>query len=315
MRLLAAFAMLACVALVAGGCGNGRAGGGPDEKAAPEAAAHAEAAHADEVTLSAAAVKRGGIEVGQAAPAEIAVTLQTPGEVRLDAEHVLQVRPRFPGVVSALRKHVGDAVGRGDVLAVIQSNESLTDYEVTSSMAGTVVERDAAVGQAVERDHVLYAIADLSTVWVDLAVYPQQLALVRPGQQVRIVCQSGAPLEATGTVRYVAPVLENDTRAAVARVVLPNRDRRWRPGLFVTGHILLDRARATVAVPDEAIVRVGEGSAVFVARDTTFQLTPVVTGRSDGRMTEIVRGLEAGASIAVRGAFVLKAELEKAANE
>jgi cobalt-zinc-cadmium efflux system membrane fusion protein len=73
----------------------------------------------------------------------------------------------------------------------------------------------------------------------------------------------------------------------------------------------VDRFSARVAVPEAAIVRTSRGPAVFRAAGSTFELQPVSPGRSDGEWTEIVAGLEAGARVVTRNAFLLKAELGK----
>jgi cobalt-zinc-cadmium efflux system membrane fusion protein len=75
--------------------------------------------------------------------------------------------------------------------------------------------------------------------------------------------------------------------------------------------VVLERVTVPVAVPEEAIVRIGDGAAVFRADSSRFEVQPVTIGRSDGLTTEIVSGLERGAPIVVRNAFLLKAELEK----
>jgi cobalt-zinc-cadmium efflux system membrane fusion protein len=225
---------------------------------------------------------------------------------------VLFVRPRFAGVVHAMHKQVGDAVRRGETVATIQSNESLTDYAVPSSIAGRVVTRGAAVGQAVTQDATLYTIVDVSRVWVDLPIYPHQIGAIRRGQTVRIT-RSGGGDGIVGAITYVGPLLAEDTRVSVARVVLDNRGGGWDPGLFVNASVVTDRARAAVAVPDAAVVRSGDGSAVFVVHQGGFDLRPVGIGRTDGRTTEITSGLAAGDSVVVRNAYVLKAELEKEA--
>jgi cobalt-zinc-cadmium efflux system membrane fusion protein len=134
---------------------------------------------------------------------------------------------------------------------------------------------------------------------------------VRRGQTVRIRTESNGSLAATAAVSYVGPLLEQDTRVSYGRVVLPNADGRWAPGLFVTAAITVDRARAAVAVPEDAIVRTSGGPAVFRAEDTAFVLQPVTIGRADGQWTEIVEGLAPGARIATRNAYLLKAELGK----
>lgn len=263
------------------------------------------------VELAPQAVTAGGIAVGEAGPRRIEVRVEAPGEVKLNAERVVQVRPRFAGVVRRLLKRLGDAVAPGDVLAVVGSNESLADYEITASMAGTVVSRDLAEGQLASPETVLYTIADLSSVWVDFALYPRIAGQVRRGQPVTITTEAGPPMRATGAVHYVGPLLEQDTRVSYARVVLPNPRRDWQPGLFVSAAIAVDRVQAAVAVPEEAIVRTTRGPAVFRADGATFELQPVTPGRTDGTWTEIVEGLAAGDSVVVRNAFLLKAELGK----
>ena len=263
------------------------------------------------IELPAEAIRSSGIETGSAGPANIAVTIETPGEVRLNSQGVVHVRPRFPGQVIELKKQLGSAVRRGEDLAIVHSNESLAEYTITAPTSGTIVGQESAAGQAVDHESVLYTIADLSTVWVDFPIYPQSVGRVRTGQRVRVRSESGPPLTGSSTIRYLGPLLEQDTRVSYGRVVLDNRDRRWQPGLYVTCAVTVENVGVPVAVPEEAIVRLRLGPAVFRAEGTIFEAQPVVVGRSDGQTTEIVAGLEAGARIVVRKAFLLKAELGK----
>jgi len=286
------------------GCGKGA------HDADPEAQAPS-AADSGVVQLDAEAMRRTGIVVEPAGAAEIDVTLQMPGEIRPDPQKVLEVRPRFPGVVRELRKAIGQAVRRGDVLAMVESNESLTSYAVTSSLAGRVIARPVAPGQAVTQETVLFTVTDLSTVWVELGIYPNQLGRIRAGQSARVVSTSDSSRAQAGVVSYVAPMLESESRVALARVVLPNNPPHWEPGMFVNVTVTVDRATVPVAVPDDAVVRTGDETAVFVAQGSSFRRQVVETGRSDGRHTEILSGLEAGTPIAARNAYVLKSELEK----
>ena len=263
------------------------------------------------VELPPEAVARGDIGLGQAGPRPIEVRVEAPGEVHLNAERVVQVRPRYPGVLQRLAVHLGDAVRSGDLLAVVHSNESLTEYEIHAPMPGTVIARDVAVGQSVDHEHALYTLADLSTVWVDFALYPRFAGQIRRGQAARVRAGTEDGGLVRGTVSYVGPLLEQDTRVSYGRIVLANPDGRWAPGLYVTVAVTVDRVHAPVAVPEAAIVRTARGPAVFRAAGTTFELQPVTPGRSDGEWTEIVDGLEPGARIVTRNAFLLKAELGK----
>jgi cobalt-zinc-cadmium efflux system membrane fusion protein len=290
------------------GCGRGT------ETATEEHADEHAGEHADEhgaIELSLSAIRNAGIRTGVAGSAPIQVGTDSPGEVHLNAERVLEVRPRYPGVVREIRVRVGDATRNGQVVAVVQSNESLADYDITSSMDGSVIARHVVPGQAVDHQMVLLTVADLSTVWVEFAIYPQFVGRIREGMPATVTVQDRPDLRVEGTVRYVGPLLEQDTRVSSGRIQLPNPARKWQPGMFVTVHVVLEQARVPVAVPDEAVVRTAEGPAVFRVRGSRFELEHVRVGRSDGETTEIVEGLAAGDSIAVAGAFVLKSELGK----
>jgi cobalt-zinc-cadmium efflux system membrane fusion protein len=263
------------------------------------------------VALSPEAVTSGGLETARAGPRSMSVRVQAPGEIRLNGERLVLVRPPYPGFVTGLRARLGSVVASGDTLALVKSSESLTDYAVVASASGTIVSQSVAAGSIVDRETVLCTTADLSTVWVEFAIYPQHVGRVREGQRARVVATSDSTIAAEATVTYVGPLLEQDTRSSYGRIVLPNRDGRWQPGLYVTVHITVDEADVPVAIPQTALVRSQFGPAAFVADGTSFELQPVELGRSDGEFVEVVSGLPAGTSVVVRNAFVLKAELGK----
>jgi cobalt-zinc-cadmium efflux system membrane fusion protein len=188
----------------------------------------------------------------------------------------------------------------------------LTRYQVRSAIAGEVIEKHLTLGESVQADTPIYVVADLSTVWVDIAVYATDLGLVRIGQRAT-VRSAAADLEATGTVSYVGPLVGTETRSARARVVLSNPDGRWRPGLFVTVSLVEAEIEVPVAVPAAAVQTVRDWSAVFVRYGDEFEVRPVELGRRDGGWVEIVKGLAPGERYASRGSFVLKADLGKGA--
>lgn len=305
------------LAVLAAGCGKG----GAQQRGETAGEAHSQGESSEEegkeggggmaVELSDEAIENAGISVTMAGPGEIEVMAQAPGEVQLNAERVLEVRPRYAGVVREIRKRIGDPVKQGEVVAVIQSNESLTDYDLPASMSGYVISRNVVTGQTVDHEDALMTVADLSNVWVDFAVYPQYVGRIRTGMPVTITAQNRPELSATGRIQYVGPVLQQGTRVSSARVVLPNPRRHWQPGLFVTARVVLDRSGAAVTVPNEAVIRSAAGPAVFRVEGRRFELQPVTVGRSDRRLTEIKVGVAAGDSIVAKGAFVLKSELGK----
>ena len=286
---------------------------------ATHAGAHDEASHGDgasdagseeRVEMPAAAREASGIDVQAAGPHDINVRLTLPGEVVPNAERLAHIVPRFPGIVREVRKRLGDHASQGEVLAVIEGNQSLSTYEVRSLSSGTVVSHHITLGEFVRDDADIFVIADLSTVWVDISVYARDVDRVRKGQSVNIeaVGSAGSTL---GTIDYIGSSVGEDTRAATARVVLPNPNRKWKPGTFVTAKVVVEAVRAAVAVPDGALQQVEGRTCVFVESGADFVVRPVVVGRTDGAWTEIASGLSRGERIATRGSFVLKSELMK----
>jgi cobalt-zinc-cadmium efflux system membrane fusion protein len=248
------------------------------------------------------------VRVATAGPGEVDASLMLPGEVRPNGDRLAHLAPRFAGIAKDVRKQVGDAVRTGEVLAVIES-DSLSAYELRAPFDGTVLDRHVVPGESVSRDRAAFIIADLRTVWVDVAVYQRALPRVWPGRAVHITAAHGS-LEADATVAFVAPVVDQATRTASARVVLPNPEGSWRPGLFVSA-MVSDPIQAAVAVPRAAVQRVDGVPVVFVADDEHFAPRAVVLGRVGRTRAEVVSGLAAGERFAVDGAFLVKAELEK----
>ncbi len=108
---------------------------------------------------------------------------------------------------------------------------------ITAPRAGTVVEKMVDAYAPVMMGMPLYKIADLSSIWVHLAVHEQDLALVRPGQSVTVTSETWPGEHFSGRVTLVEPTLEVETRTARARVVITDTQQRLRPGMYVLGEI------------------------------------------------------------------------------
>ncbi len=190
------------------------------------------------------------------------------------------------------------------------SAESMARYEIRAPLSGRVVERNVTVGEAVTGDEDIFTVADLSTVWVDIAVPAKDLALVTQGQAAT-VRSSDVGAESEGRVRYVAPLVGQETRSATARVVLPNGNGRWRPGLFVTVQLVRERVSVPMVVAAAAIQTFRDWQVVFVRYGDEFEARPLELGRSDGQWVEVLSGLTPGVRYASRNSFAVKAEIGK----
>lgn len=275
---------------------------------------HASEEEHDENILrrSAEQLREFGITLQVAGPGKLDTGIELLGEVQPNGDTLAHIVPRFPGIALTVRKSVGDVVKSGEVLATIQSNESLAPYELKTLTDGTVIEKHITRGEAVERDTPSFVIADLSSVWIDLNVYQKDIHEVAVGQAVRVSCH-GLP-DMDGTLSYLAPVVDRPTRTADARVVLPNPDHLWRPGLFVSARVL-GQTEVAIAVPRTALQTMEDRSVVFIESPEGLVPRPVLVGRSGESYVEILSGLTAGDRYVSTNSFLLKAELGKGGAE
>lgn len=272
--------------------------------------AHAEEEHEEKAAaLTDAQLKTAAIELAQVEPASIRETLSFYGTVEANGERVQQVSARFIGAVRSVNKKVGDAVREGEVLATVESNESLKTYSITSALTGVVAERHINVGEQTN-DKTAFVVADLSTVWVDIAVFPRDAAKVRVGQVVRV----GNPandITAEGEIIAVAALGTSANQSLSARVLLNNAERQWTPGLFVNADVILAKKPVALAIRNEALQDHEGKQVVFVKGKEGFEPRPVKLGRTDGEISEVLGGVKAGETYASKNSFIIKAELGK----
>lgn len=268
-----------------------------------------EEGESDHVKLTSEQIRSAGIGLAQAGPANVREHLPLYGVIAPNAERVREVGARFPGVIRTVTKRVGDSVRQGETLAMVESNESLQTYAVIAPLTGVVTARNANPGEQAG-DKALFTVADLSTVWVELSVFPRDIAKVRVGQAAR-VRSADTGLSAEGKVVYVAPFGSSSNQTLSARVLLDNADRKWPPGLYVAAEVTLTNTAVPLAVSSGALQTMEERTVVFVQGNEGFEPRAVQLGRSDGEVTEVLAGLEPGETYATRNSFILKAELGK----
>lgn len=305
---------LACVALVGIRliCNSAVAAEGEAVSTEPT---HNEAVveHANEektVHLKPEVLKEFGVETAVAAPGELSKEVHLPGEVRLNENNVAHIVPRYAGVVTEVRKNLGDPVEKGEVMAVIESNDSLVPYELKSLIKGTVIQKHITLGEVRDLSTDAYIVADLSTVWVDMNIYQKDIGRIRKGQTARIVAPHDLGT-ATNKISYVGPSVDESTRTGLARLVLPNPDRKWLPGLFITGHVITESRQYPLVIPLSAIQKVEGAEVLFVKDGDEFKPAPVKLGARNSTHAEVLAGLERGQTYVARNSFVLKAEMEK----
>lgn len=251
-----------------------------------------------------------GVKTAAAGAGMIHQQVSLPGEVKLNEEAVAHITPRFAAKIVEVQAKTGDKVKAGDMLAMAESSETLSRFELKSLIDGVIIKQHVTLGEHLSPEDTAFIVADLSTLWIDIALYPKQVPLVKVGQPAWVTTNHGPePVEAR--IDYVSPVVDEGTRTGLARIFLSNDDRHWKPGMFIEAEITLGEFPASIVVPVSAVIDLEGQPTIFVQQGRQWQPRTVTLGRQDSRSVEILAGLESGERYVAEGGFMLKAQLQK----
>jgi len=185
-----------------------------------------------------------------------------------------------------------------------------TQYELRSSLSGLVIKKHITTGEAVKKDDDIFLLADLSDVWVNIAIPAKDIKNVHLGIKI-IIKSEPLGIQSTGRLTYLDSIIDPMTRTVTGRVVIPNPKGDWRPGTFVTADLILDERTVPIAIAREAVQSLRDWSVVFVKYGDTFEARPLELGASDASHWEVLDGLAEGEQYVTQNSFVVKAEIEK----
>ncbi|MFQ5628251.1 MAG: efflux RND transporter periplasmic adaptor subunit [bacterium] len=200
--------------------------------------------------------------------------------------------------------------------------------EIHSPIAGVVSRFQVKIGQLVDPDTEVMEVLNSDEVWVIGEIYEKDLDSIELGQRVEVESQTLPDIVSGGKIEYISPVVEKETRTIKVRSTLQNQEGWLKPNSFVTLRIFRDQAKPSLVVPLDAVQNDGETDFVFLLEDghetaegdgaedhadagSRFVKIPVRTGLQQGKMIEIVAGLNGNERIVIEGAFLLKSELLK----
>ena len=268
----------------------------------------------NEATIQPDAAKRAGINTDQVSSETLHKKIVLTGRVMLNRDKTYAVRARFPGIVKTVKVRWGQQVEKGQVLATVESNDSLLTYSVTAPRSGVVLERNTNVGD-VANDNALFTIADLSTVWAEFHVFPRDLSLVKEQQVVRVHALETDD-NVNSQIDMLLPTADAASQTVIAIVPILNENDVWRVGMIIEGHVEVSEKIADLAVKENAIQTLDEESVVFIKEnETTYVPREVELGESDGEYVEVLAGLQSGEEYVTDGSFRIKADLLKSTAE
>jgi len=259
--------------------------------------------------ITADAAKAGGIEVMTAGPAIIGETRELSGTITLDPSARSEIRGQFPGRVVSVTKAVGDYVSRGQLLARIESSESLQTYPVYATASGVIAERNGNAGD-VTGSNPLYVITDPARTTVVFNIFPKDLALIQPGMRVEIEAMDGTPVAASQLGGYL-PEGNAEAGTALVRATVPNMAGRLRSGMALRGKVVVNAVNVPLAVRTEAIQPFRDGKVVYANYGQDYEVRMLKLGRSSPEWTEVLGGLKPGTPYAAKGSFLIRADIEK----
>ena len=225
-------------------------------------------------------------------------------------ELVLAAKSGDPALVSASRRRLGLlGLPEGQIEKVFKTEQAQRHAAVLAPSDGVVTELNVREGSQVMPGTPLLRIADLSQVWISVEIPEAQGDWIAPGgaAEVRLKALPGKIF--AGSVDYIYPRLDMQTRTVRARLVLDNPGRTLKPGMYADVTLFGGPRADTLLVPTEAVIRTGERSVVILAEGAgRFRPASVQVGDDRAGQTEILSGLQEGESIVVSGQFLIDSE-------
>jgi len=264
------------------------------------------------VKLTTEAVHNAGLESVVVVRGKVDVPLVVPGHISFDVNHTGKVTSTLEGRITQMNYDVGQQVGKGDVMVLVDAPDLLHPLELKAPMSGRVVERHGAVGDMIDKTTALYTISNVATLWCIANVNETDMSLVRVGQPATVTVLSYPDDKFYGKVIRVGDSVNEQTRTLEVRIEVQNQGGMLKAGLFANAALRTTSAAEGLFVPDTSVQNVGGRSTVFVEEAPgTYRATEVRLGHEIGTMHEVLDGLAAGARVVTTGSFILKSELLK----
>jgi len=182
---------------------------------------------------------------------------------------------------------------------------------ISSRIGGTVIEKMVLEGKYVTEGENLYKIADLSTVWMLAEVYEYELPWVRLGQRVEITSLSSPGNASHGTISFIDPVVNPNSRTVKIRADIPNPERKLKPQMFVNAKLVASLGEKVLAVPKSAVLDTGVRQLVYVDQGNgVYEGREVTLGSEAAGYYPVTKGLSPGERIVVAGNFLIDSQRE-----
>lgn len=249
-----------------------------------------------------------GVKTETAGPQTLTVTNTVYGIISKAEDQVFHVHAPYPGIVQSVLVNTGDQVKKGQRLLTVLNQQTLQTYAVTSPAAGEVTLRPVKKGDHSDMG-TLVEVSDLSKVWVEMSMFPQDIEAISKGMKVRVSDLHGDQMAET-ELDYLSPQMTGG-HIARARATLANPDGNWRPGMHVIASVVTEQIEVPLAVKRSALQTYRDMPVVFARFGNIFEVRMVQLGRLDEDYVEVTEGLNPGTDYVIENSYLLKAEVLK----
>ncbi|WP_373532510.1 efflux RND transporter periplasmic adaptor subunit [Vampirovibrio sp.] len=193
-----------------------------------------------------------------------------------------------------------------------QSEHLQTGSPILAPRSGVITRKTITLGDTVSADQILYEVADLSRVWLDMTVYPPELAGLKLGQIIRFTSDSLPNKVFSGRINYIPASTNARSPMFMVRAFLSNPDYSLKPGMFGQAEIDSAPKGSKPFIPESALQKYGRETFVFIPmKEGRYRKQPVEIESHDSAGYLIRNGLKAGTLVVTHGSFTLKGELLK----
>ena len=211
-------------------------------------------------------------------------------------------------VASAKQRLMLFGVKESQIAELERSGKPDIRLPIYTPLSGIVIDKMVQQGQYVNTGDVLFNVADLSTVWIEVEVYENEFPNIHIGQQVEIRSQSFPGKPFTGRVTFIYPFLDPKTRTVKVRVEMPNRGMKLKPDMFVNAIIKVPLG-SSIVVPVSAVMDTGKRQVVWVETSPgMFEPRDVQIGQRTDDKLQILSGIKTGDMVAVSGGYLIDSE-------
>ena len=206
----------------------------------------------------------------------------------------------------------------GQIDEIERKGEARSYFDVLSPIAGTVTRRNVALGDYIKEGNALFQVIDLTRVWVMFEAYESDLPWIRVGNRVKFTVQSVPGKNFSGTISFIDPTINPQTRIAQVRVETLNAGELLKPDMFANGIVTSGIAgnKKDLLIPKTSVLWTGKRSVVYVKdplrKQPTFRYQEIGLGPVAGDFYVVLDGLQEGEEIAVNGVFKIDAAAQLA---